>query len=343
MFQSARIKLTAWYLLIIMLVSVLFSIGIYRVLDNELGRFALAQQRRFERQRLFLGYPLPTPTQRLYAPELLEESKDRLKLVLLLLNGGILLVSGGASYFLAGRTLKPIEQMVEAQKQFTADASHELRTPLTAMKSETEVALRDKKLTVAQARSQLQSNLEEINKLQALTDYLLTLSRYQYHAMPLHVTQVDVGLLIASVTKKVSVIAQARHIIINTTVNKLTIEADQKSLNELLTILLENAIKFSHDKGTIAVAAKREGQSAVMSITDNGPGISQHEIAHIFKRFYQSDKSRSSDKGGYGLGLAIAKKIVEVHHGTIDVKSTPNVQTRFTIKLPLKQPATSQA
>jgi len=133
MFRSARFKLTAWYLLIIMLISALFSLVIYRGVTLELEmRFSLIEQR-FEMQNFRMNHPP------LSSPPLFEEdlatAKRRVLMMLLYINGVILVFSGGAGYFLAGRTLGPIENALEEQKRFVADASHELRTPLTALKT----------------------------------------------------------------------------------------------------------------------------------------------------------------------------------------------------------------
>ena len=130
MFQSARLKLTAWYLLIIMLVSIAFSVAIYRVLIAEFARVE-----RMQRSRRTLQVPseLRRPV---IDPEVLKESENRLRATLILINLIILGAAGGSGYFLAGRTLRPIKDMVEEQSRFITDASHELRTPLTSLKSE---------------------------------------------------------------------------------------------------------------------------------------------------------------------------------------------------------------
>src|SRR4030042_6455251 len=171
MFHSARIKLTLWYLLIIMAISVLFSLIIYRVQSNEPERVLLRQRTLIERG----GFLRPGFGPPELEPEILEEARRRLMLNLILINLGVLIISGGAAYFLAGRTLEPIEKALENQKRFVADASHELRTPLTTMKTELEVNLRSKGL-VEEAKKILESNLEEVDKLGYLSDKLLRLS-----------------------------------------------------------------------------------------------------------------------------------------------------------------------
>src|SRR3989344_3853916 len=129
MFKSARLTLTAWYLAIIMVISIAFSLMIYRVLLIEVIRFERAQRVRIERRMQFFNSPIPVSL------ELIEEIKQRLIFRLFMVNIGIMVISGGLGYFLAGRTLKPIKEMVDEQNRFISDASHELRTPLTSLKS----------------------------------------------------------------------------------------------------------------------------------------------------------------------------------------------------------------
>jgi len=151
MFHSARLKLTAWYLLIIMIISAMFSLVIYKVLSNEIERFERVQRFRIER-RLETGLRRFPNQIRITNPELIEETKQRILLMLIAINLGILIISGGLGYLLAGRTLKPIKEMVDEQNRFISDASHELRTPLTSLKTAMEVTLRDKNLSLLSAK-----------------------------------------------------------------------------------------------------------------------------------------------------------------------------------------------
>lgn len=176
-----------------MVISVFFSLLVYRGLVSELQRSlhvqALRYVPRIDRSGEVLGYDgsiqapytrrLPPTGVLLLDPAVFEDAKRRVALQLFYINLGILGFSGMAGYFLAGRTLNPIEAMLDEQKRFIADASHELRTPLTAMKTEIEVALRDKGLDAEYARELLRSNLEEVDKLKMLSDDLLSLGSYQ--------------------------------------------------------------------------------------------------------------------------------------------------------------------
>ncbi len=326
MFQSARLKLTAWYLLIIMLISIAFSIAIYSVLNSELHRVERVQRLRQER-RLQRVPSIDT--------EVIEESENRLIAILSLINLGILVVSAGAGYFLAGRTLRPIKEMVDEQSRFITDASHELRTPLTSLKSEIEVNLRDKDLSLNNAKKLLQSNLEEVNNLQYLSDNLIKLTQYQ-KGNGENFEQVNLLQISESAIRKVTNIAKNKNIAIKNQIQDQTFRADKQSLIELFVVFLDNAIKYSANGKTVTLSAKKPDGFLQIEIKDQGIGIDESEIPHLFDRFYRADKSRAkSDVSGYGLGLSIAKQIIDKHHGSIKVISQINKGTTFFIKLPI--------
>lgn len=261
-------------------------------------------------------------------------AKQRVLTRLTLINLAILIGGGFLSYYLARRTLKPIEEAHEAQSRFTADASHELRTPLTAMQSEIEVALMDPKLTLGQAKERLRSNLEELAKLTALSEGLLRLSHLENKEIrkePVELEQVTNQAL-----SRVLPRAEAKNILISSKVpGGLQTLADEVSLTEALVILLDNAIKYSPNKTEITITSSSSPRHASLSVHDHGMGIKATELPHIFERFYRADSARSKQQvQGYGLGLAIAKDIVTLHGGTIGVQSRPGEGSVFTIQLP---------
>ncbi len=173
MFQSARLKLTTWYLLIIMLVSGTFSIAFYRASTNEIQRVI---DRIHYVQSQGSQLMLPPPPNAVITLDELQEVKTRLQLALIIVNGFIFLLAGGAGYFLAGRTLRPIQIMVDEQNQFISDASHELRTPIATLRAEMEATLLEKHLGDKEARGLIESNLEELGRLQELANSLLQLA-----------------------------------------------------------------------------------------------------------------------------------------------------------------------
>ncbi len=345
MFNIARVRLTIWYSLIIMLISISFSVAMYRILASELDRVARIQRTRVE--YVFPGYQVgpqgdfqPGSVNVLYFdPDLIAETKNRLATILAGINLLILGASAAAGYFLAGRTLQPIKEMVDEQNHFITDASHELRTPLTAMKSEIEVNLRDSELNLAGAKNLLKSNLEEVNNLQSLSDNLIELTQFKKGVNgTINFEDVSLKLVADEAVKKVASLAKDKNIAIKSKVRDLRLEGNKQTLTELLVIFLDNAIKYSQSHSTISLTAERDDGLAVIKIADQGIGISREDIPHIFDRFYRADKSRTKvDVPGYGLGLSIAKQIADKHGGTIRVQSAPLEGTTFTIQLPIRQ------
>jgi signal transduction histidine kinase len=331
LFRSATLRLTAAYLGIIMLISILFSVLIYQTSDRELVT-SLRQQ-----TSIIRNYPwyqnLPDEVTQLPERQL-ANAEHRLQWNLALLNLAILAGAGGASYWLARRTLQPIKDALDAQTRFTADASHELRTPLTAMKSEIEVALRDGKLDQAETRALLTSNLEEINKLEALSAGLLKLARNgdKIEAVPCS----SRDIMTAAVGRLEKALEQ-RNITIEQQVESVPLLGDRSSLIEATVILLDNAIKYSPPGSTIKVAAGAKGQRGFLAVSDEGQGIKAADLTRIFERFYRADSARAKGEAaeGYGLGLSIARQIVHAHGGSIEVGSTEGKGSIFTIWLPL--------
>ncbi len=334
MFRSARITLTVWYLVIIMTVSVLFSVSFYGLATREFQRIIRIQEFRAEHPGEDQLRPRSFVTR---IPNIrdLEEANNRLAYFLVVLNGVIFLVTGAAGYFLAGRTLRPIKEMVDEQRRFITDASHELRTPLTSLRSEIEVNLRNKTLSLDQAKKLLESNLEEVMSLQSLSDNLLELA--QIGRGDVMKTNVSIALAFEQAVKRLNGSIKKKGMVIKKKVDDAVVHGMQESIISLFVILLDNAVKYSPNKSTVTFLAKKQDKSVKIFITDEGLGIALEDLPHIFDRFYRASKSRSKEKiPGYGLGLSIAKKIVTSHHGTISAESVTGKSTTFTIELPAK-------
>lgn len=336
MFQKARLKLTAWYLLIIMSISFSFSFVIYKALTNEVQRFARTQRYRIEHRTQNNPFPLhdelkdlPAPP-RITDPDLINEVKQRLLLMLAKINLGILIITGGLGYFLAGKTLRPIAQMVGEQNRFISDASHELRTPLTGLKTSMEVNLRDKNLTLANAKKIIANSIDQVNKLQSLSDNLLELAQYQNTNNHKYFKTVSLKKIINDVIEKMTPLAEKKQIVIKKKLIETEIKASKDSLDNLFTILLDNAIKYSPNKSLINVVLQKNDKSVTVLVEDKGIGIDAKDLLHIFDRFYRADSARTKTQiDGYGLGLSIAKKIVDDHNGSITVKSKLKQGTTF--------------
>jgi signal transduction histidine kinase len=266
--------------------------------------------------------------------EQIGEARDHLKGNVFVINLIVFAIGGGLAYLLAKRNLAPIEEAHEAQTRFTADASHELRTPLAAMRSEIEVVLRDRALTLGAAKKQLQSNLEEIAKLEALSDGLLKLARQEHNLEQYE--EVALAEVVQKVVQSMAARAEAQTMTLVTEISDVRVRGDSWSLMELMAILLDNAIKYSPPKTVATIRLRRLGGRAELTIHDQGQGIKASDLPHIFDRFYRADQARSKEKvSGYGLGLAIAKQIVEAHQGSMTIRSTPGVETVVTVLLPV--------
>jgi signal transduction histidine kinase len=164
------------------------------------------------------------------------------------------------------------------------------------------------------------------------------LANLQSNGQSLGLQKIDMAGLAKEAYRKILPLAAAKKIELKTKLAKQTVLGDKESLEEMLLIFLDNAVKYTPKGGKVGLATKTQGKHLVTTITDNGIGITKADLPHIFDRFYRADQSRSKQKAdGFGLGLSLAKKIIELHHGSVKVASTVRKGTTFTIKLPLKQ------
>jgi len=309
-----------------MLVSLLFSSLIFHSVNQEYHRFERLQE--FIQERT--GH---SPMRRIVGPRIdpaiINAARQRLLTNLLVVNGGILAISTVLGYFLAGKTLHPIKTMVADLNIFVSDASHELRTPLTALRTEIEVGLRKPKLSLAESRRLLESNLEEVIRLQSLSDHLLKLSSPSVFVSDI----VSLQTLVSNAIDKIQPLAKIKKIKIVDQTKAAMIKANSDTFQQLLVIILDNAIKYSPVGSTINLTSTSEGNRVKCVIADQGPGIAPAELPHIYNRFYRADKSRSQK--GFGLGLSIAQKIIHAHHGSLHIESQVNQGTKVTLTLPL--------
>ncbi|HIA92052.1 TPA: HAMP domain-containing histidine kinase [Candidatus Saccharibacteria bacterium] len=325
MFHSATIKLTAIYLAILIGISIGFSLVVFNISSTQFDRRINAPEQiagRFNR------------IDSLELQEILTEqansAKSTLRRQLVVVNIGIIVAGGAASYYLARRTLRPIEQAHEAQGRFVSDASHELRTPLAIMQSEIEVALREKKLTAAQAKELLTSNLEEVATLRDLSEALLQLTRADKMTENQELLSTQV---IRKAVERVAIQATAKQITIKQLRDTdFIFKGDSFSAEEALVILLDNAVKYSVSGSEVAVDASEHKHSLEISVIDNGIGIKAVDQQHIFDTFYRADQSRSDQHvEGFGLGLSLAKRLMNQQNGKIKVNSEVNKGSTFTL------------
>lgn len=320
-----------WYLAIVMAISLMFSAVLYEVAAGELDRGLNNESRRISRQfPVFEGNPILRPRADY------DNGAHRILLRLVGFNVVVLVGAGWASYWLARRTLEPIEEAHEQQKRFTSDVSHELRTPLTALKMETEVALMNDKNGKKELRKVLTSNLEEAGKLEKLINNLLRLTRLEAGELQQQFSLLDSDTLVKAAIGQVDKQAKERKIKIVTELSPATLRGDADSLTQLLVILIDNAIKYSPSGSNIKLSVQAANDSVSFRVQDHGSGMKRQTLEHVFERFYRGeDDSRNKlTAEGFGLGLSIAKMIADIHHGTITLESRSSQGTVATVNMP---------
>lgn len=322
MFQSARIKLTLFYLAILVAFSLIITFSI-RILAEREYLHSNMEQRGHVRQIILRIQDFGHWPSKAYV-DLQEAEAARVRAQLnqdmLFINVAALIVSGVLSYWFAGRTLKPIEEAHEAQARFASDASHELRTPLTNMKLENEVFLRQKHFSEQEARDLIASNLEEVQRLEGLSSNLLALTQYGH--TPLEIEPVSIKRVVSAAVKLAKPQAEARKVTIKVEVAPVLVRGHHDSLVQLVGILLDNAIKYGPEKGTVVVGGQRQEGGYVLWVQDEGPGIDEKDLPYIFDRLYRGDKARTSKEGGYGLGLSLARAIALANGAEIRAENT---------------------
>jgi len=221
--------------------------------------------------------------------------------------------------------------------QFTADASHELRTPVSLIRTEAEIALRRSRGD-AEYREALRHILLEAERTSGLVEELLSLARADSGRENLQITSIDLPAVVREVSEQWRELMAARNLKFTRgiTGGEVNVLGDRNGLRRLLTVLLDNAAKYTPAPGTVELRLESTGSSAVIRVHDSGIGIALEDQPKIFERFYRVDKSRSRDLRGAGIGLAIAQWIVQQHKGSISVQSSPGQGSTFVVELPLE-------
>jgi heavy metal sensor kinase len=232
-------------------------------------------------------------------------------------------------------TLIRLDESFRQLRQFTSDASHELRTPLAAIRAIGEVGL-DRDGTRQEYRELVGSMLEEVTRLTRLTDDLLMISRGDSGAIRLNCSAVGLLDLARDTVALLEPLAEEKgQQLLVLGDQSASIEADPVLLRQALINVVHNAIKYSPQRAITILRVEREqGDSVVISVQDEGPGIAPEHAGRIFDRFYRVDSGRSRDAGGSGLGLAIVQWVVQAHKGAVGVSSAPGGGSVFRITLP---------
>ncbi len=228
--------------------------------------------------------------------------------------------------------LASVDAAFTREKQFSSDASHELRTPVTVVRAYTETLMKEPTLTEEQ-RESLQTILTECIRMEKIISQLLIITRGQEKRYPICIETIKMRDVVDSVTETMEEQLRENEMkLISHCSGNMEIQADQSLFTQMLLNLVENAVRYGKRKGTITLSAKQNDEATILSVKDDGIGIPEESLPHIFDRFYRVDASRN--RNGSGLGLSIVKWIVETHQGSIDVQSKFGHGTEFTVTVP---------
>lgn len=229
-----------------------------------------------------------------------------------------------------------LEQSFKYIVEFSSQVAHELKTPLAIIKGESDVALRKPRGTEEYKRV-IRVTLEESERMHKVIEDLLLLAKLEYRPEYFEFERLELNEFLAQIYEQSRILAAAKDIavIINTPAAKMFINADKLHLRRLFFNLISNSVKFTDQKGKIDITVRQEDNKAVISIADTGIGITGQDLPRIFDRFFHIDRTGKISEPSLGLGLSIAKSIVDLHYGHIDAKSIPGQGSIFTVTLPL--------
>lgn len=237
-----------------------------------------------------------------------------------------------ASHFMT--MSRELERTNRARQEFVANVSHEIESPLTSIQGFAH-ALKDGSLPESQRLEYLSIIDEQSRRLSMLSKQLLTLSSLDYDEHALQKQSFDLRAQLRQVIQIMEWHLTEKELAVRMHVEGITLEGDPNLLYQVWMNLVTNAIKYTPAGGTISIAARLEGHHCIVTVTDNGEGIPADQLPMIFDRFYKADRARTRDTNSSGLGLAIARKIIQVHNGTIEASSTAGEGTVFTVSLPV--------
>lgn len=239
------------------------------------------------------------------------------------------------SLYLSRWALRPVERAWEQQRRFVADSSHELKTPLTVILANTGILKANRTDTIEQQINWIENTEAEAKRMKKLIDNLLFLAKTDDMEIPVRHSRVNLSDVLFSTALSFESVAFERGVTLETSAiaSDIHVSGNEEQLKQLIGIMLDNAVKYSGKDGTVILSLEIRHKKAAVTVQNQGSYLTRDDIEHIFERFYRADKSRSSE--GYGLGLSIAKSIVDAHAGKISVQSDPAQGNAFIVILPL--------
>ena len=246
-----------------------------------------------------------------------------------------IIVSILMSFFLSKNTIRPFADNMRKHTEFIQNASHELRTPLTIIQAKQELMLSDPDAKVEDKIEDISITLEETKRLTKLTKDLLTLTRADNKSLSVQKEETNIDEFLSNIIKNYTELAEMQEKNIKTNLNyNKEIKIDRTKINQLMVILIDNAIKYTEEGDSIEISTFLKDGKCIIEVKDTGIGVSEEGLTRIFERFYRDDKARNRETGGTGLGLSIASTIVKAHGGNIKASHNTPKGTIFTIKLP---------
>lgn len=240
------------------------------------------------------------------------------------------------SYYLAYKTIAPIKEVFEKQKQFIADASHELRTPIAIIKTNLALVSSNKDKTIESQGKWMNYIDLQTDRMSHLIDDMLSLAKLDEDKKVLNLQPININKILENLLMSFEAVFFENKIELqNNLKDNFFINGDLEEIKKLFNILMDNAIKHTFPNGTITITSSKLKSKMEIIITNTGEGIPDKDLEKIFERFYRSDESRQRKTGGYGLGLAIANAIVTSHKGKIYARSNAGKDTSFIVELPI--------
>jgi len=236
------------------------------------------------------------------------------------------------SWWLAGRSLGPAQKAWDQQQTFVSNASHELRAPLTFIRATADYSLRTDPPPAQ--KEHLTDILNECDYMDLLVDDLLLLSRLDARRLKLDLELIPLNELFAETIRKIDKLAQTKEISITAQSDDGKIYADRVRMRQVLLIFLDNALRFTPVGGSIQLNAQKSGKNILIDVVDSGKGIDTKDLPHLFERFYQVGNAENEASRSNGLGLSIARALVEAQNGTIDIQSQLGVGTMIRVTMP---------
>jgi len=309
-FFRAKLKLTFFYIATLLVVIIVFSIMLYALFVNNIESNFEFEEKEYSEVETNSQYII------------LNNAINRLKLVLIATDIGIILIISGLGYFLAGKTLQPIKKSLDEQKRFVSDSAHELRTPLSIMKTGIETMAIEKNQTLKDYKDLNKDLLEEVDKLINMSNDLLFLARSDSGKPEKNQDKINLSSICSNQIKSIQIYANSKGISLNEDIKKaLYVMGNADQIKRLIANLLKNAIDYNKKNGEVLLSLKKYEHNIILTVKDTGIGISLNDQKRIFERFYKVDKARSIYEGGSGLGLSIVKEIVDFHKSTIKINS----------------------